>query len=208
MNILNTNKVAQVPLNETPYRYAKIRNMFETNLYNQLCNEYPSVDFTHCETLSQAKTYSMYMRQLFDSRKKNIKIDNLSECWSRFINELLSKEYQQALSHHTQKDLSQYAIEINCWQYPSGGWLSPHTDKPEKIISQLFYFNEQWQDAWGGEFRVLNSAEEDDIHEIIYPERNTSVILVRSNNSWHSVAPLTCPPHINRRLLQIIYWQK
>lgn len=208
MTIINLNKIAQAKLNKTPYHYGKINGMFDSNLYLQLCNDYPKVGFTHCEALSQDKTYSMYMRQLCDTRKHDIDIDDLSESWSLLVRELKSKAYLQTLSDHAQHDLSQCDVEINCWQYASGGWLSPHTDKPEKVISQLFYFNEQWQDSWGGQFHVLNSENEDDIHETIYPDENTSVILVRSNNSWHSVAPLSCPSHITRRLVQIIYWKK
>ena len=208
MNMINMEKISDLSLNQSPYCYKKIINFLEPEIFSALCKTYPEDGFVNCETLMQEKTYSMFMKQLYDSRTGLDITQELSEPWSTFLLELLSEQYISIISNHAQRDLTTCDIEINCWRYPNGGWLAPHTDKPEKIVSQLFYFNTIWDKAWGGSLNILNSNDNNDIHEEIFPDNNTSIILVRSENSWHSVAPLNCPPDISRRLLQIIFWDK
>lgn len=209
MNIINISKVSNTIFNQQPYAYAKISSVFNEGWYQQLCNEYPTADFNHCETLGKEKSYSMYMRQLFDTRcDDQPDFSSLSMTWQQMLSELVSPAYIDTMSQHVGRDLHQCDIEVNCWRYLNGCWLSPHTDKEEKVVSQLFYFNEHWDRAWGGGFRVLNSNNNEDLHDEIFPKVDTSIILIRSDKSWHSVAPLTCPDTVSRKLLQIIFWNK
>ena len=208
MTILDMQIIRDANFVEKPYQYAKINNVFTDGQQMTLCDEYPQRGFKYCETLKDKKTYSMYMRRLFDSRENAFVIRNgLSESWAVLLSELLSDEYRTILAQHINKNLNSCHIEINCWQYLCGCWLSPHTDKPGKVVSQLFYFNDTWDSRWGGGFRVLNSSDNNDMVEEIFPDVNTSIVLTRSDQSWHSVEPLTCPERVRRKLLQIIFWQ-
>ena len=209
MKIINLEQIKKAKLNQHPYTYGKIPSVFYEGKYQQLCVEYPTEDFVHCQTLNQEKTYSMYMKQLFNnSYDVPLNSQDLSDNWQNMLKDLLSENYIKTLSQHVKQDLRKCRIEINCWQYLNGCWLSPHTDKIEKVVSQLFYFNENWDPKWGGAIRVLNSDDNEDFYEEILPHIDTSIILVRSEHSWHSVAPLTCPDNISRKLMQIIFWKQ
>lgn len=208
MDVINLKKVKQLRINKLPYSYGKISGIFDPGIHSQLCAECPDIGFIYCEASGEDKTYSMHMRKLFDSRDESIDAADLTPLWADFVLQLLSKEYVMSMSQHAQIDLSKCAVEINCWKYARGGWLSAHTDKPNKVISQLFYMNEFWDESWGGAFCVLNSGRNNDVHEEIFPTSNTSLVLLRSDNSWHSVAPLSCPPGVSRKLVQVIFWRK
>ena len=209
MNILNFSLMRSAKVESKPYQFAKITNLFNLELRDQMLAEYPKNGFEYCEELKQTKTYSMYRCLLYDSRKQDkLNSQYLSSSWQMFLYEILSDEYCHILSKQMNQDLSKCDVEINCWRYHQDCWLSPHTDKVEKVVSQLFYFNDCWNQDWGGGFRILNSMDNDDVYEEIFPTIDTSIILVRSDNSWHSVAPLTCPATINRKLLQIIFWKQ
>lgn len=209
MAIVNMNAIKTTGFYNNPYKYALIDNILNNSISAHVSNEYPQNGYEHCETLHKDKTYSMDMKQLYDSRiLKKSPTRDLSPNWKILIGELLSDEYISIMSMHAQTNLKKCGIEINCWQYSNGCWLSPHTDKPEKIISQLFYFNDHWEKSWGGGFRILNSDKNEDISAEIFPSTGQSIILPRCSNSWHSVAKLTCPPEVRRKLLQIIFWRK
>ena len=64
---------------------------------------------------------------------------------------------------------------------------------------QMFYFNQEWDSNWGGCLRILKDDNADSVFQEIPPLLNTSVILVRSDNSWHTVTPVSpeaaCPTY-------------
>jgi Rps23 Pro-64 3,4-dihydroxylase Tpa1-like proline 4-hydroxylase len=199
--------LANVQLQEVPYQWAYSEELFKDNSHHELTRTFPTDNYKLLHTIRDDKSYMMYHRTIYDNRiSPTISLQGLNPVWIDFINELLSKEYISQLSSCLKQNLLQYNIELNFWQYKNGGWLSPHTDKPAKIVSQLFYFNSEWDSNWGGSFRVLNSDNIDDYHREIFPGNGNSIILIRNDRSWHAVTAQTSPNHISRNVLQLIFW--
>lgn len=202
------NPLSTAPLNTEPYQWVYYESLIIQPSLQQLIENFPTEGYEHRHSLRDDKSYRMLHRTIFDNRKsQEIYTEGMSEIWVQFISSLISPEYIGRLSNHLNHDLRPYGIELNFWQYENGGWLSPHTDKVEKVVSQLFYFNESWDRNWGGSFRVLNSNDINDCHTEIFPGQGNSIILIRSDNSWHAVTEQSSPDEISRRVLQLIFWQ-
>ena len=94
-------------------------------------------------------------------------------------------------------------------------WLPPHTDRISKFLSFVLYFpSSNWRTEWGGgtevykpldgkfnrnwsNFRLPRSFMELVFDSGFVPNR--LFFFVKSQNSWHGVSPLLCPPEIQRR---------
>jgi len=97
------------------------------------------------------------------------------------------------------------------WLPANGGELKPHTDLPSKLVTLVLSMrprdDQHWQAEWGGGTDVLrlkdasNQPPDDykapldlfDLVETFPYVANQCVIFVKTNNSWHSVGPLTGP---------------
>lgn len=93
--------------------------------------------------------------------------------------------------------------------------LPPHTDRISKLLSFVLYFpSPNWRPEWGGatelykpldakfnrnwsNFRLPRSHMELVFDSGFVPNR--LFFFVKSQNSWHGVSPLLCPPEIKRR---------
>jgi Rps23 Pro-64 3,4-dihydroxylase Tpa1-like proline 4-hydroxylase len=121
---------------------------------------------------------------------RELAVADLTRSWSKLLGELCSPVYSSALGSLAGVDLSGAGLEVTCWLYGPGDWLGSHTDKADKIVTQVFNLNAQWEGTWGGCLRILRSADTRDVHAEIAPKANSSVVLVRSDRSWHCVTPV------------------
>lgn len=137
----------------------------------------------------------------YSSDSSQYKQGDLTPLWKKLIEEITSQKYRQLVSHIIKCDLSDSHLEINLWRYNNGCWLSAHTDKPNKVATQLFYFNSDWHATWGGALQILNSNSSTDVYQKIYPTLGCSVILVRSDQSWHAVDLQRSPQTVARLVL-------
>lgn len=199
---------SKIQLCNTPYQWAYHEKILKDPYAKKLLETFPTEGYELRHTHRQDKSYMMYHRTIYDNRNSpTIYTNEMNEEWVGFITELLSPEYISQLSRYLNHNLHSYHIELNFWQYKNGGWLSPHTDKHAKVVSQLFYFNEDWDPNWGGGFRVLRSDDIKDCYSEIFPGNGNSIILIRSDNSWHAVTEQKSPDHIVRKVLQLIFWK-
>lgn len=206
--LLDLNILTEAQINSCPYQWGYFQNIFKNEFLAELNDTFPMDHYELRSSSREDKQYKIYHKILYDSRVAGmISSDLLEPIWSNLIMDLTSNIYIQLLSKIVGRDLSKCSIEINCWKYGKGCWLSSHTDKPEKVASQLFYFNEEWDPNWGGAFRVLNNSDINNYHKEIFPGLGNSIILVRSDNSWHGVSTQQGPENIFRRVLQLIFWE-
>ncbi len=206
--LLDTHKLAKAEINTHPFQWAHFEKIFNDAILKELSNTFPMDNYELRSSSRVDKQYKIYQKILYDTRKNGIISSAiLHNIWLELISNLVSNTYIQQLSQLIKQELSQCNIEINCWKYGHGCWLSSHTDKPEKIASQLFYFNETWDKSWGGAFRVLNDNDINNYHSEIFPGLGNSIILVRSDNSWHGVSKQLGPKNTYRRVLQLIFWK-
>ena len=86
-----------------------------------------------------------------------------------------------------------------------GGMIAPHTDISSKAVTLVFsmLWPGEWNPAFGGGLDVLQPVEDDGLESYKAPlsafkvahtyeyEPNQCVIFVKTDNSWHSVGPMT-----------------
>jgi Rps23 Pro-64 3,4-dihydroxylase Tpa1-like proline 4-hydroxylase len=96
-------------------------------------------------------------------------------------------------------------MEINVVHYGPGAWLGPHVDLKEKVVTHVLYFNEAWDPQLGGCLNILKSSDPGDVHATIPPVVGNSVLLVRSNHSWHSVSRVAAQCQTSRRSVNVIF---
>lgn len=101
----------------------------------------------------------------------------------------------------------------------TGGYVSPHTDAPGKLITLVLSMAEDWDDSVGGGtdmirpldptkyYNELNRKLDFDEVEVLetFPFRpNQVVIFTKTFNSWHCVRPMTgTDPRLMRKTLTI-----
>ncbi|MDZ8264078.1 MAG: 2OG-Fe(II) oxygenase family protein [Nostoc sp. ChiQUE01b] len=83
----------------------------------------------------------------------------------------------------------------------------PHTDEPNKVLTHLLFFNQQWSVDWGGCLRILKDSHPESAFEDILPLSDSSVAIARSDNSWHTITPLTCPASECRLALRVAFFR-
>jgi hypothetical protein len=101
------------------------------------------------------------------------KSDSLALCWRQLADELLSFDYREALSAISGVNVCSLPMKASFWRYEGGSQLPPHTDTPNKALTHLMYFNDDWTLEQGGCFRILNSNDADDCVAEIPPKLGT-----------------------------------
>jgi Rps23 Pro-64 3,4-dihydroxylase Tpa1-like proline 4-hydroxylase len=122
------------------------------------------------------------------------------------MTEIRSSRYRDSLRRLTGIDLRDCVLEARLDRYSVGCWVEPHFDRPDNGVTHLFYFNDPWQVSWNGEFRVLRGSNMENHARRVFPYLGTSVIMVRSERSWHGVPPVNerCPHDRLSLLVQFV----
>jgi SM-20-related protein len=205
--LLDLALLASSKLQQVPFQWARVSGLIDQRILDTLCNEFPTSGFQETVGRSFDKTYRMFVRTLLARQGAQlVLVDSLSAPWQRLCSELSGGAYRAAMEHLTGLALSSHSIEITLWVYDQDCWLAPHCDKPAKAISHIFYFSQSWSRSLGGNLRILRSAQLFDCAEEVLPVAGDSVVLVRSDRSWHAVTPVSGELECHRRSLQVIFW--
>ncbi|MFJ4656820.1 2OG-Fe(II) oxygenase [Nocardia sp. NPDC088792] len=196
MPVLDLTAIEKAELHDDPYRHAVLARSFTSAEFaGALRAEFAEDGFVRNErrdTTPGGKRYLMFNRQVVeDGVPLPDNVATLSPIWRELIGELLGAGYRAALAELTGAELDDCVVEARLDRYGEGCWIEPHTDRADKVVTQLFYFNEPWRDEWNGEFRVLRGPQLDDYARRVPPRLGTSVIMRRSEHSWHGVPPIT-----------------
>ncbi|GAA2682177.1 2OG-Fe(II) oxygenase [Streptomyces lunalinharesii] len=207
--LLDLSALRRAELAERPYRWAEIPDTLcdgpaAGETARRLEAEFPTRGFHLTERTGHGaeKTYRTRNlplitqgRPVADSRHA------LTPLWRRLVDELAAPEYRAAVAEATGRRLDHCAVEARAVRYGPGYWIAPHTDRADKVVTQLWYFNSQWPAHWRGTLRILGSCAPDDVTTEVAPHQGSSVLLVRSADSWHSVTPVSADARQDRRTL-------
>lgn len=166
-----------------PFRWTTLGSVVPGDAAADLARTFPADGFVESARDGETKSYQLAARPIASQA-------TLPEPWSLLVQGLRSDDYRVALEQLSGVSLAGVEPELTLWRYGPGCWLSPHVDKPDKILTHLFYFNPGWQRDWGGCLRILRSSEIDDVVDEVVPLAGESVVLVRSDASWHAVLPV------------------
>jgi 2OG-Fe(II) oxygenase superfamily len=204
--MLDLDALRTTPINTRPWRWSVLPGAFRDGA-DDLVEHFPADGFTLFRRTDDAKPYLMSGRPLVERGAPTAQgTAGLHPAWRQLAGELLHPSYRETLGQAFGRDLGGLLLEATFWRYDAGCWLAPHPDKPEKVISQVFYFNPEWDAAWGGMLRVLRSADLDDVECELAPVAGSVVTIERSDHSWHAVTPVVSDRAPARVSLQVAFY--
>jgi len=98
-------------------------------------------------------------------------------------------------------------MEANLFHYGAKAWLGWHVDLEEKLITHVLYYNDSWVVDDGGCLTILRSGDESNVAHVVPPIVGNSVILVRSDRSWHAVSEVRDTCRTSRRSLAVTFYR-
>ncbi len=193
--LIDLDAIRGTTVKDEPYRYAVMTETFRNpETSRQLREQFPQENFSLSERLDKRasqKRYRTYDYQLvLHDKRDESRIASLTPLWRQLVDEVTGTAYRDALAELTSSDLGCLQLEARLTRYSPGCWIEPHTDRADKVVTHLMYFNEPWRTEWLGDFRVLRSSDMEDYAERVPPHLGTSVVMVRSERSWHGVPPV------------------
>ena len=208
MRCINKSNLSKKCLNLQPFQWGVFSNLILNEFKDDLISQYPSRGFVKNSRLEgDRKHYQFQVLKLVERSLITSNFQVLSDLWRNFIQDLYSKQYIDLVCQILNIPTGQYFIDIGLFKYDKGDWVSPHLDHPKKAFTQLFYFNENWDDLWGGLLLLHTGPGFDKVFRFFPPIVETS-ILFKCDNAWHSVTPVTNNAQKERLSLQIEAWKE
>lgn len=179
MTAIFARSLATAARDETPYRHWTLSNVFSETVVDALCAlpfPAPSLD-----GVSGSREIHNNTRQYFDATN-NAAYPVCGEVASVFQ----SSEVVGMLAKATGSNLDDTYLRIEYAQDLDGFWLKPHTDLGVKKLTILYYLADApGQDDLGTDIY----AAEDNWAKRSAFARNTALVFVPSNNTWHGFEP-------------------
>jgi Rps23 Pro-64 3,4-dihydroxylase Tpa1-like proline 4-hydroxylase len=149
------------------------------------------------------KTYFTRTVTLHELGQWSPKLASLDESWRDLLSWLADSSYLTDLARLLQLAPEPVQLEIRATEYTGGGWMSRHTDRPEKLFSQNLYLCPGWQSEWGGGLALYGDALAEEPATTFVPGAGTSVAFARSDQSWHEVLPVSASARRPRRAVLV-----
>ena len=208
MKMIDLTRLTPQALSSEPYRWAFVDRLFSAVDCEALVKTFPHDHFKTVEGYDGEKGYQYEARSLIGmGNDAPTRGQFLSPVWQRLAEDLLSPAYREAVSNLTGVDLTDLPIEANVFHYGRSAWLGPHVDLADKVVTHVFYFNEVWDENDGGCLTILRDGDMSQIVKVISPLVGNSVVLVRSDNSWHSVSRVREKCRTSRRSLALTFYR-
>jgi hypothetical protein len=205
--IIRLDRIEQEPLATVPYEWAFVNGLFSHRAARSLVRTYPRDNFKTVRGYDAEKSYEYEARALIHMNAASPSFpEGLSDAWRMLADDLLSPAYRSAMTRLTGRDLSVATMEAYVCHYGPGAWLGPHVDLKDKIVTHVFYFNASWDKGNGGCLNILRSRDGFDTFAEIAPVVGNSSVLIRSENSWHSVSRVTNGCRSSRRSMNVIFY--
>ena len=203
-SLLNTDRLVdllcETTLHRNPWPYAYLPRLLDRSFASRVSDSLDELDLRLCENTSGDKPYR------FSTMTLSQNSDALLSAELREISHFLrGPEYRRVISILTGLDLNASSLSLSLWEYRAGHDLAPHLDKPEKIVTQIFYLTKDWKEGDGGRLLVLKNGNTSAQACALAPRLGSSAILVRSTSSWHAVEAPT-KTSLPRRSLTATFW--
>ena len=148
------------------------------------------------------KTYTVHARTLHDRGSWQVDPANLPAAWTRLVAELVTGDYQSTLLAALGIEPGRVRrVELRLAEYRVGGWMSRHTDRPDKVYSHLIYFCPGWRPDWRGDLTFYADEHTHVALTSLLPGAGISVAFARTDSSWHEVMPVAGHAEQTRRTL-------
>ena len=206
-SILSLDALGPDAMRDEPYAWGYVPQAIEHASAEELRRTFPTDGFWEVAKHDGEKLMRFQIRPLVPMGVARLVMgESLPPVWHQLVDELLAPAYREACERAMGCALQDAELDISIWRWGPQAHLDPHPDLPRKIASQVFYFNEAWDTSWGGSLNILNSPDPEDIVAELPPTLGSASLLVRSDTSWHAVAPVTAEAPAER-LNVIATWQ-
>jgi SM-20-related protein len=204
---LELDALSRVRLGDPPHRWGYLESALAPAAAAELRATFPITGFWCLRHHDGEKDMSFRLRCLVPlGGDRAIEPASLSPAWLALVDELMSDAYRDAFADAIGRPLDEHALELSAWRWGPEAHLGPHADIPRKLASQVFYFNEDWDRAWGGCLQILRSDDPRDVIAELPPTLGSASIVVRSDSSWHAVPPVGAEA-VEERLSLVATWQ-
>jgi SM-20-related protein len=195
-------------LHDEPFRWGYAEDALDPARAAELRRTFPSDGYWDLRRHDGEKYMRFLIRPLVPLGLDRVVLpDSLAPAWRELAGELLSPSYRSRFERVLGQSLDGAELELSVWRWGPESELGPHLDIPRKIASQVLYFNESWDAAWGGCLRILRSADEEDVFAELPPALGSASVIVRSESSWHAV-PRVRHDAAAERLSVVATWQQ
>jgi SM-20-related protein len=206
--MIDLDRIMDTPLQRQPFRWGAVDGLYSAADAASLMTTYPGDHFRLISGYGGEKDYEYEARPLIAMGANEVQFEfHLSRAWQSFARALLSPAYREAVAAMSGCDLRDALLEVNVFHYGPGASLGPHSDLPDKIVTHVLYFNEEWDAADGGCLQILSAKDERAVVHEVLPLIGNSAFLVRSENSWHAVSPVARGSHRSRRSVTATFYQ-
>jgi SM-20-related protein len=190
-------------VSDEPFPWVLAADFLDDRVASRLAESFPRTSFRFAG--GGAPGYRFRYRTLIS--RSNVVADDLPLVWCELAEAFTSAEYRRVLGGLVGCATDDLRVDAALCVYERGCWLSPHTDREMRVVTQVVYLNREWDSAWGGSLRLLRSDRMDDVAAEVVPAFNSSVVFRRTEDSWHAVAPLASGVDQSRRslLLQLTH---
>ena len=203
---LDLDALESTRLRTEPFNWSLVDPAFRPGVADLLLDTFPAENYWIIDGNDGEKQYTYLARPLVTlGASTPVEAPDLDPIWTSFAEDLVSEDYRHALSALAGVPLHDALMEASIWRWDSGHQLGPHRDMASKLVTQVFYFSERWEQGWGGTLQILRSQNPDDVYDEIPPVNGTSSVLVRSETSWHAVSEIGAAAPEPRRSV-IVTW--
>lgn len=198
MKVLNMDAFERAVFHREPWSWGVLNDLVDRDDAGRIRAEILGLDFHGVSAERADKRYRMQLFEVASDYDERTRLGDL-------LADIRSDAYVGALERYAGAELVGRRRSINIWRYSKEDYLSAHLDKPEKYLTQLFYFNEDWPPEYGGSLNVLAGSDESSVVASIVPQYRNSAVIVTDDRSWHSVSPVSVEG-AERYCLQYIFW--
>lgn len=199
--IINVDLLRNSRMNEHPFRWIQLRDFIPLKTAKELEESFPIHSLR--ESVGREGHYHLHDMTLVDQDEILPETLELPAIWRGLAQDLASPEYKKIIQELTCTNLDSCQLKVRLCEYQSGNWMLPHTDQPDRVVTQIIYLSEGWQSEWGGSLDILSSMNEEDIVQRLYPLFRSSALFVRSDESYHAVAPVSELASVTRKTILI-----
>jgi len=193
-----------------PYRYLTVDGFLDQAAVEELAVSYP--------TFESAVRMGLTFKTVNEQKKVQVTDAALFPAPVRRLNDALaSPDFLARLSDITGIPdlLADDQLEGGGMHVTgAGGRLDVHVDfnyleqrRLHRRLNLLLYLNPEWQESWGGHIELWDPAVKTCGHRS-QPTLNRCLIFETSEISFHGVAPVSCPPGIERRSFACYFYTR
>jgi len=205
--MLDLDALRRAELGDPPHRWGYLPAAMASDAAAELRESFPDTGFWRLHKHDGEKAMDFRLRCVVPlGATEPADPESLPGPWRALAGELVSDEYREAFGAAIGMPLDDHLLEVSAWRWGPDAFLDPHVDIPRKLASQVFYFNESWDPAWGGCLHILRSSDPGEVAAELPPALGSASIVVRSDSSWHSVPPVRAAAR-EPRLSVIATWQ-